>query len=137
MNAIDTNIWLYSHDGRDPREQQIAQQLVTTIRPLALPWQVGCEFIAASRKLVSQGFDEGKAWLALATMQAMAHRILIPEPLLWQETQTLQGKYSLSFWDGLLAAACLRGGVTTLYSEDFGGTPTINGLSIVNRVSAN
>jgi predicted nucleic acid-binding protein len=28
MNAIDTNIWLYSQDARDPRKQGIAQQLI-------------------------------------------------------------------------------------------------------------
>jgi predicted nucleic acid-binding protein len=48
MNVLDTNIWLYSHDTRDPHKQAIAQQLIATVRPLALPWQVGCEFIAAS-----------------------------------------------------------------------------------------
>jgi hypothetical protein len=51
MNAVDTNVWLYSHDTRDPRKQALAQQLIASTRPLALPWQVGCEFIAASRKL--------------------------------------------------------------------------------------
>jgi len=37
MNAIDTNIWLYSHDNRDQRKQAIAQQLIAAARPLALP----------------------------------------------------------------------------------------------------
>ena len=50
MNAIDTNVWLYSHDTRDRRKQRLAQRLVAAVRPLALPWQVGCEFVAASRK---------------------------------------------------------------------------------------
>ncbi len=61
MNAIDTNIWLYTHDTRDPHKQAIAQQLVATTRPLALLWQVGCEFIAASRKLAPLGFTEDQA----------------------------------------------------------------------------
>lgn len=56
MNAIDTNVWLYGQDTRDPQKQAIAQQLIATTRPLALPWQVGCEFIAASRKLAAVGF---------------------------------------------------------------------------------
>ena len=62
MNALDTNVWLYSHDASDPRKQAIAQQLVATVRPLALPWQVGCEFIAASRKLAVVGFTAAHAW---------------------------------------------------------------------------
>ena len=72
MNAIDANIWVYSHDIRDPDKQLLAQQLVATVRPLVLPWQVGCEFIAAYRKLAATGFDETMAWSALGDMRSMA-----------------------------------------------------------------
>lgn len=41
MNVLDTNIWIYSHDRRDPRKQAAAQQLIQTVAPLALVWQVG------------------------------------------------------------------------------------------------
>lgn len=132
MNAIDTNIWLYTHDTRDPHKQAIAQQLIASVRPLALPWQVGCEFIAASRKLASAGFTEAQAWSALTAMRSLADIILLPVPELWAETQTLQGRYSLSFWDALLLATCLRGGVQTLYTEDMGAPRTIDSLSLVN-----
>jgi predicted nucleic acid-binding protein len=132
MNAIDTNVWLYSHDTRDPVKQAIAQQLIATTRPLALPWQVGCEFIAASRKLAMVGFTEAHAWSALGAMQVLADVVLLPVPDLWAETQALQGRYTLSFWDGLLAAACVRGGVTVLYTEDMGSPRKIDGLSLVH-----
>jgi predicted nucleic acid-binding protein len=132
MNAIDTNVWLYSHGKRDPRKQGIAQQLVAVTRPLALPWQVGCEFVAASRKLAALGFTEAQAWAALAVMQAMADVILLPVPDLWPETQSLQARYSVSFWDALLAATSLRGGVKVLYTEDMGAPRTIDSLSLVN-----
>jgi len=132
MNALDTNIWLYLHDTRDPRKQTTAQQLVASTRPIVLPWQVGCEFIAASRKLASFGFTEDKAWAALTMMQAMADSILLPVPDLWQETQTLQSRHQLSFWDTLLVASCLRGGVTILYTEDMGSPRSIDALNLVN-----
>ncbi len=132
MNALDTNIWLYSHDTRDPQKQGRAQQLIASIRPLALPWQVGCEFVAASRKLASVGFTEKQAWAALTAMRALADVILLPVPDLWTSAQTLQGRFSLSFWDALLVAACLRDGVTILYTEDIGAPRTIDRLSLVN-----
>ena len=127
MNAIDSNIWVYSHDTRDPRKQAIAQQLIATTQALALPWQVGCEFIAASRKLAVVGFTEPHAWAAFTTMQALADAILLPVPVqdLWPKTHSLQGRYSLSFWDVLLVAACLRGSVTVLFTEDMGSPRTI------------
>ena len=92
MNAIDTNVWLYSHDTRDPRKQALAQQLIATTRPLALPWQVGCEFVAASRKLAVVGFTESQAWTALAAMEVLADVVLLPVPDLWRETQALRGR---------------------------------------------
>ena len=97
MNAIDTNIWIYRHDTRDPAKQQTTKQLIDTIRPLALPWQVGCEFIAASRKLLPSGFTQDDAWDALADMQVIASAILLPVPDLWPETRALEVKHGLSF----------------------------------------
>ena len=132
MNAIDTNIWLYSHDPRDPHKHLVAQQLIAMARPLALPWQVGCEFIAGSRKLAAQGFNLPNAWLALAKMQGIAKYLLLPVPQLWSEAESLQSRYSLSFWDALLVASCLQGNVQTLYTEDMGAPRIIDGLSLVN-----
>ena len=132
MNALDTNVWLYSHDNRDPHKQKIAQYLTASTRPLALPWQVGCEFVAGSRKLAAAGFTEPQAWAALAAMQTLADVILLPVPDLWPETKSLQDRYSLSFWDALLVGSCLRGGVQILFTEDMGSLRTIDGLSLVN-----
>jgi len=131
MNAIDTNIWIYSHDTRDPRKQSIAMQLIATT-PFALLWQVGCEFVAASKKLASTGFTEAQAWAALTAMQAAANVVLLPEPDLWTEAHSLQGRYSLSFWDALLIGACIRGGVQVLYTEDIGAPRVIDTLKLVN-----
>jgi predicted nucleic acid-binding protein len=97
MNALDTNIWLYTHDSRDLRKQGLAQQLLASCTPLYLPWQVGCEFIAASRKLASVGFTEAKAWLSLTAMKALADVILLPVPDLWPETQALQSRFPFPF----------------------------------------
>lgn len=132
MNVLDTNIWLYSHDTRDPHKQARAQQLIATVRPLALPWQVGCEFVAASRKLAPVGFTETQAWSSLTAMRALADVILLPVADLWSQTQSLQGRYSLSFWDALLIAACLHEGVKVLYTEDIGAPRSIDSLSLVN-----
>jgi predicted nucleic acid-binding protein len=99
---------------------------------LALLWQVGCEFIAASRKLASIGFNEDQAWSALTQMQAMANVVLLPTSHLWLATHGLQSKHALSFWDALLVGACIQGGVQILYTEDLGAPRNIDGLSVVN-----
>ena len=133
MNALDTNVWVYSHDTRDPIRRQIALDLVNAVKDdVALPWQVGCEFIAASRKLLTIGFTAQDAWDALRRMRGMARSIILPIPDSWDRAEALMPRFGLSFWDALLAAACIGGGVTTLYSEDFGTLTAIDSLSIVH-----
>jgi predicted nucleic acid-binding protein len=132
MNAVDTNVWLYWHDSRDPHKQAIAQQLIATTRPLALVWQVGCEFIAASRKLIPLGFTTDQAWDDLRDLGLAADAILLPVPDIWFEARSIQTRHMLSFWDSLLVAACIHGGVTVLYTEDMGAPRTIDSLSLIN-----
>ena len=132
MHAIDTNIWIYSQDNRDKDKQQIALELVATTRPLALPWQVGCEFVAASRKLVAHGFSQDLAWNSLEAMQAMADVVILPKPNLWLICRELVANYQVSFWDGMLLASCIDGGVTTLYIEDMANNCTIGSVRVIN-----
>ena len=93
---------------------------------------MGCELVAASRKLAVTGFTEARAWAALVVMQTVAEVILLPVPDLWPETQALQGRYCLSFWDALLVSTCLRGRVQVLYTEDMGAPRSIDRLALVN-----
>jgi predicted nucleic acid-binding protein len=132
MNAVDTNIWIYCHDSRDPIKQATAKQTMIAAQPLALLWQVGCEFIAACRKLEPFGFSRDEAWDALADMCANAKEILLPVAELWPDARSLQDRYSVSSWDALLIAACIRGYVQTLYTENMGAPRTIDSKSLVN-----
>jgi predicted nucleic acid-binding protein len=132
MNAIDTNIWVYSHDKRDEDKQRAAQRLIATLDPMALLWQVGCEFIAAARKLEPFGFRLQDAWNALADMQTIADIVLLPNHETWSIARGLQERLQVHFWDALIIAACNQGGVETFYSEDFGDQTIIDGLRIVN-----
>jgi len=132
MNAIDTNVWIYSHDKRDEEKYRVAQGLIATLEPMALLWQVGCEFIAASRKLEPFGFHLQDAWEALADMQTMADIVLLPNCDTWSIARDIQQRRGIQFWDALILAVCIQGGVKTLYSEDFGEQGPVDGINIVN-----
>jgi len=119
-----------------PRKQAVALQLIDTARPLALPWQIDCEFLAASRKLEQFGMSREKVWSFLESLQRAADVILIPDVRLWSECRALEQRYGLSFWDALIVGACLVGGVRTLYSEDLAvAGRNIPGLVLVNPFS--
>jgi predicted nucleic acid-binding protein len=79
MIALDTNVLIYACDKADIRRQQIALELITASTDGVLLWQVACEFVAASRKLRSQGFATGDAWARLADYLAL-FPLILPEP---------------------------------------------------------
>ena len=109
MIALDANILIYACDKADLKRQQVALDLVSNARDGVLLWQVACEFVAASRKLRSQGFTMAGAW----------HRVLRAED-------------GWSFWDAMIVAACLECRVTRLYSEDLPGRAVRWPLETVN-----
>jgi predicted nucleic acid-binding protein len=131
MNAVDTNILLYIHDPRDPVKQLRATSLVQSLTNGALLWQVACEYIAASRKLEPLGYNQSQAWQDLRDLQRIWSMIL-PRWSVLDRAESLLSSYSLSFWDAMVIAACLEGGVARLYSEDFDAYPLVGGLQIVN-----
>ena len=129
MTALDTNILIYSCDKSDPVRQNRALEMVASLSDGVLLWQVACEFIAASRKLEGQGFTPDQAWSRLAEFLEIFPLLLPSEPLL-KRAEVLHHD-GLSFWDAMIAAACLEAGVSRLYSEDLPGRP-VPGLEIVN-----
>jgi predicted nucleic acid-binding protein len=133
MNAIDTNIWIYCHDSRDAGKQKNALRLIASLGDsIVLPWQVGCEFLAASRKMEPLGFSTEDSWDALSDMLTVAAAVVMPKRELWPYARRLQQSYSLHLWDALLLSSCLEADVKTLYSEDLAHNQQIESLRIVN-----
>lgn len=131
MRAVDTNILIYAHDPRDPTKQKIALTLIKSLTDGVLLWQVACEYIAASRKLGKLGYSQTQAWQDVRQLRQV-WTTLLPSWQTFDEAERLLNKYSLSFWDATIIAACLKGGVKRLYSEDFSGYGRVNGLEIIN-----
>ncbi|HXG66053.1 MAG TPA: PIN domain-containing protein [Blastocatellia bacterium] len=130
MNAVDTNILIYVHDPRDPDKQKVAIALLNSLADGVLLWQVACEYLNASRKLEPLGYARAQAWQDIRDMRS-AWRTALPEWSAQDRAEDLLSRYSLSFWDAMIVAACLEAGVTRLYSEDF-GYANLDGLEIVN-----
>jgi len=131
MNAVDTNVLIYVHDPRDRIKQQIASDLVEKLSDGMLVWQTVCEFLSASRKLASFGYNFDQASDDIRALMTQWTTALPSWPVLDRAT-TLLKRYSLAYWDAMLIAACLEVGVETLYTEDFGGYAEIDGLKIIN-----
>lgn len=131
MNAVDTNVLIYAHDRRDPRKQALAVSLIQSQADGALLWQVACEYLSASRKLEAQGYSLEQAWQDIRDLRSVWATIL-PTWRVLDRAENLMASFSLSFWDALVLAACLEGGVDRLYTEDFDAYPRVDGLEVIN-----
>ena len=131
MIALDTNVLIYACDKADPARQSTALELISNAMDGVIPWQVACEFIAASRKLERQGFTATDAWARLADFLAVC-RLLIPAGNgVLDRARGLHLTRNVAFWDAMILSACLDAGVHLLLSEDIPGGE-INGISVVN-----
>lgn len=77
------------------------------------------------------GYSRSQAWQDLSDLRRV-WTTLLPGWGVLDGAGRLQGRYNFSFWDGMIVAACLDGGVSRLYSEDFDAYPRVDGLEIVN-----
>lgn len=132
MNAVDTNVLIYVRDPRDSAKQQKAVTLTTGLTDGALLWQVACEFVAASRKLGQFGFTQAQAWRELKELRGL-WKVIVPSESVLSRAEQLTTTHNLSFWDSMIIAACMEGGVTRLYTEDFDNAISkATGVEIVN-----
>ena len=135
MNAVDTNVLIYLNDPRDRRKQEIATSLILSLIDGVLLWQVACEYLAASRKLRALGYDNAQAYQYIRDLQQVWYTAL-PTWNIINRAQNLMLRFSLSYWDAMIVAACLEVNVQTLYTEDFGEL-IIDGLEIINPFKSN
>ena len=129
MNAVDTNVLIYVHDPPDPDKRATAVSLLDSLTNLALVWQVACEYLAASRKLARFGYNLTNAW---QDEMRNTWTTILPGWAVQDLAERLASLYSISFWDAMIIAACLDGGVSTRYSEGFNGYSNVEGLSLIN-----
>jgi predicted nucleic acid-binding protein len=122
---------IYSCDQADGRRQRRAFEILSGTEDGVLLWQVAAEFVAASRKLASQGFTPAKAWDRLQEFMDVLP-LMVPSPRVLDYARTLQVDRGLSFWGAMIVGACFDCGIETLYTEDLPGRTFAFKLQIVN-----
>ena len=136
MNAVDTNVFLYSVDRNEPAKQLKAQQLLQQLRsapePTVLLWQVLGELAQQLRRWRDQGRLTPAEYLQ--HIQAFRHLfpLAIPEAQAFDSALDLGERFSLSHWDRMVLGACYVDGVTRLYTEDMGAPRRIDAIELIN-----
>jgi predicted nucleic acid-binding protein len=136
MNAVDTNVLVYSLDVHEPAKQAKAKALLAGLTGAPpgtlLLGQVAGELLSVLRKWETQGR------VSATNVEANFRDVLAMFPLSFTGPQvfaryfSLHSRFSLSHWDAMLLAACKEAGVTTLFSEDMDPGTDYDGLKIVN-----
>jgi predicted nucleic acid-binding protein len=136
MNAVDTNILLYSLDRNDPQKQIKAQQLLQQLRQSAVPtflmWQVLGEMVQQLRRWEHQGRLNHIEYLQHVQTFRNLFPLALPTADVLDRALDIAERYSLSHWDSMLLGACKAIGVTTLYTEDMGASRVIDGMQLTN-----
>jgi predicted nucleic acid-binding protein len=131
---LDTNIFVYSIDRRDPvKEQKAAKLIRDNLGSLkgVVSFQVVKEFFnVASKRLVAP--------MTIESCQLYLERVFIPllrvhsSAALYGEALAFQGRYRLSWYDSLIVCAALHAECTILYSEDMQHGQRFGALQIQN-----
>tara|TARA_R110002072_G_scaffold302354_1_gene484878 strand:+ start:57494 stop:57913 length:420 start_codon:yes stop_codon:yes gene_type:complete len=136
MNAIDTNVWVYSIDYDEPQRRQQAIELLNQLgqkpESTVMPWQVASEYLNCLRRHARQGQITEVQVVLYLTQAVELFPLVTPSESVLRTSLDLSSRYSLSHWDSMLLAACIDAGVDTLYSEDLDAGMTYDTVTVVN-----
>jgi predicted nucleic acid-binding protein len=136
MNAIDTNVLLYSVDRHEPTKQRIAQQLVQQLRdgnePTLLLWQVLGELTAQLRRWRDQGRLTPDDFARHVQAFRYLFPLVLPTPDLFDAAMEMAERHNLLHWDSMILGACRAAGMKRLYTEGMGAPRVIDQIELVN-----
>jgi predicted nucleic acid-binding protein len=128
---VDTNVLVYADDGRDPRKQAQARDLVRRLlreRSGKLSLQVLQEFFAAARQKLGLSAVEARRRIEVYS-HFDAVRLDVDDVLAAIDLHRL---HDLSIWDALILRAATMSGCRVLYTEDLQHGRRFDGTEIVD-----
>lgn len=130
---VDTNVIVYAYDKDAGEKHRIAAEIMKDLWRSGLgtiSTQILQEFFVTLTKKISTPMDIS---VVRETIRRLSKWdvLLIDVDIILRATE-LQERYKYSFWDSLIIAAAIAGGVRTLLSEDLADGQTIQGLTIKN-----
>jgi len=132
---VDTNIFAYAEDRREPVKRPKALSLIRQLSDegrMAVSTQVINEFCAILlRGKVGSVTSEDDLIALVEEMEASAEVIVVTTAVTREAIHAVYA-YSMSWYDALIWAAAKAAGCTILYTEDPPGIPDIEGVHYVN-----
>ena len=137
MNArffLDTNIFVYTFDGKAPAKAKKAESLVRRAVDTGegiVSYQVVQEFFNVALRRFAQPMTlaEAEQYLAIVFRPLLA---VHSSPAIYLEGMRIAAKYRIAWYDSLIVAAALEGNCIILYSEDLQDGRHFDSLQVVN-----
>ncbi len=128
---VDSNIWLYANDARDPQKRDQARECLRDLKDrssIVISTQVMMEFFSvATRKLGVPGPE------ARAIVERMAtFDVVEPSKALILDALDLANRNQLSTWDALIIMSASVRRCSTIWTEDLNPGQKILGVEIKN-----
>lgn len=130
---VDTNVILYSKDTRDPRKQQIADEIISArIRDasLVVSTQVLNEFYVNVTQKLEPGLSRGNAIAVCRSIAAVSCEPITEDTI--EMGWDVQNRFSLSWWDSLIVSSAVLAGCDRLLTEDLQEGLVVDTIRIVN-----
>jgi predicted nucleic acid-binding protein len=130
---IDTNLWVYRLDRREPQKSERLKPWLAEViaeHEVVISTQVLIEL----RSVASRKLQPPLAAAEIASMlQALSgFEVVTTDANLVLDADQLAEREQLSWFDALIAEAAIRSRCAVLFSEDFGHGRKFGGLEVVN-----
>ena len=134
LTFIDTNIFLYTFDGRNRRKQETCQQAVKQLmatEEAVVSYQVIQEFAAVALRKFAASFTPFDLNLFLNQALWPICRVY-PSSSLLSNAIDIAEETGWTFYDSLIVSSAERAGCSVLLSEDLQHDRKIRGVEIRN-----
>lgn len=131
---IDTNVFVYSFDDRQPDKQERSRALIQEGLKTGMGMistQVIQEFLnVATHKFSVPLKIEHRTLYLRQVLNPLCQ--VYPDLPLYENSLEIQAETRYSFYDSLILASALQGGCDLLYSEDMQAGQEVRGIKIIN-----
>ena len=124
---VDTNIVVYSLDGRFPAKRAIARALLTEPSKV-----LSCQTLTESASVLMTKLGMSASDVAGVVRGLSRYEIVPLTPIIVERALGIVSVTPRKIWDALMIAAAVEAGCRVVYSEDMGDGEVIEGVRIVN-----
>lgn len=130
---VDTNVLVYAHDLDAGDRHAIASRLVAELwgtHRAVISTQVLQEFYVNVTRKIPSPLSRAAARQIVRAYAAWRTELVGPPEI--ERASELEEEHQMSFWDALIVAAALKGGASTILTEDMSPGRSISGVRIEN-----